>query len=527
MAANHELELKLELEPGAGARLARALEARFGAGDTRSLVSTYFDTPDLKLRENAVSLRVRRSGRRGLQTIKAGSMRHGGLFDRREWECELEGPDPDLAAAADTPLGPLLKHGDVREALAPILETRVERTLWTVTEGVDGASGEIELALDRGLVEAEGRHADLCELELELKSGSPWALLSLARSLASEVQDAGLRLGVRSKSDRGYSLLEKTDRRAIQAEPVELKPDMTAGAAFQAIARGCIRHFRLNEPLVIETGEAEALHQARVALRRLRSALNLFKPLLLGPEAEPLKARLKDLTQALGDVRDHDVFLADLSRPAGPEGDDERRKALAEQVRREREEAWRGVVERLATPEARSLMLDVSVWVEAGEWTVAEAVQTAREQPISTFAIDVLERRRRKLRRDSAHLARLDREGRHQVRIDAKKLRYAVEFLADVAVHRGAYKRYRAFLAALKALQTDLGELNDMAQTQAMAAQLARRFAERKGGVRANAELVFAAGREAGRVEAKVGPGLETAAETCRRFRDAKPFWRA
>ncbi len=146
------------------------------------------------------------------------------------------------------------------------------------------------------------------------------------------------------------------------------------------------------------------------------------------------------------------------------------------------------------------------------------------EEPV---AAEVLERRRRRLRQAGAHLARLDAEGRHQVRIEAKKLRYALDFLSSAAMEKGAQKRQRAFLAALKGLQEDLGELNDRVQGQAVAAQLARRFAERKGGVRNNATLIFAAGREAGRQEANLDVALEAAAGAFHRFRDAKPFWRA
>ncbi|MEX2693612.1 CHAD domain-containing protein [Rhizobium mongolense] len=94
---------------------------------------------------------------------------------------------------------------------------------------------------------------------------------------------------------------------------------MDASSAFQAISFSCVRHFRLNEELLRSKGNPEALHQMRVALRRLRSAFSLFKAIIPGGEPRRLKEELRWLAVVLGEARNVDVLLlkatdADLVR---------------------------------------------------------------------------------------------------------------------------------------------------------------------------------------------------------------------
>lgn len=518
MTANQEIELKFELEGDgdASARLRDELERRYGPGRAVRLASTYFDTADLALREAAMSLRVRKSGARRLQTVKAPSADGEGLFVRAEWEREIEADAPDLASVAGTPLAPLLAQPAVMHGLAPAFESVVDRIVWDVTEG----DGEFELALDEGVISADGRSSPVRELEIELKSGAPEGLLSLARSLDAV---AALRLGGRSKADRGYQLLENTDRSAIAADDLALSPQMSVGEGFQAIARSCIRHFMLNEPLLMRNRSEDALHQTRVALRRLRSAMALFRPAIEDGDFEALKGRLRAAAHQLGSARNIDVFLKSLHQEE--EAGDQAALALAAQVRAEREDAYDDAVAAMSAPDARRLMFDLAVWIEAGPWTRAGADAPSRAS-LADFAAAALDKRRRKLKSRGRRLDRLSVEERHQVRIDAKKLRYAVEFFTCLYPEKKQRQRARAYLEALKALQQDLGELNDIAQAQAFTHDLATGFARRKGGPAARQELIYAAGREAGRRLAEAPALLADAVEAHRRFRHAEPFWR-
>lgn len=516
MTANQEIELKFELDGDdlARRRLRAELERRFGPGKAQKLTSTYFDTADLTLREAAMSLRIRRAGRRRLQTVKARPDAGAGPFVRAEWEREIKGDAPDLSLVGDTPLARLLERSDPGGTLAPAFQSVIERTTWNV----DQDDGCFELALDRGQVTADGRSAPVCELEVELKSGAAEGLLSLARSLDAI---APLRLGGRTKADRGYELLEKTETAAAGAESPGLSREMTVAEGFQAIARSCIRHFLLNEPLLIRDRSEPALHQTRVALRRLRSAMSLFRPALDDPELEPLKQRLKGFAQQLGDARNLDVFLAALQ--AGEEADPDR-EALAEEVRRRRDEAYDRVVETMTAPAVRRLMFDLAVWVEAGRWRVTDG---PAQLPLVGFAADVLDRRRRKLLRGGRRLAKLSEEARHQVRIEAKKLRYAVEFFTPLFQDGGrSRRRAGVFLHDMKALQGVLGDLNDIAQAAALTRELTEAFAEGRRSLQHRRRLIYAAGQEAGRRLAATPKLVAEAAEAHARLAKAKPFWR-
>ena len=130
-----ELEVKLELAPAHLPALKKVPLFRTAkAKPTRSTeVTVYFDTGKHKLRRNGVMLRVRRRGRRYVQTIKATA--NSGAFERDEWETEITGKEPELDKATGTALEPLLS-GKLRQRLKPLFETKVRRT-----DGSDGRGG--------------------------------------------------------------------------------------------------------------------------------------------------------------------------------------------------------------------------------------------------------------------------------------------------------------------------------------------------------------------------------------------------
>lgn len=513
MPAHQEVELKFELKPGKAVarRLREQLEARFGPGSTNQLTSTYFDTPDLALRKAAVSLRLREGDGRRLQTIKARSAdARSTLFARDEWEVEIAGEAPDLTVVPGTALEPLLEEPGVAAALRPAFRSIIERTVWIVSD----PAGEVELAFDQGAIRAGSRSIRVSELELELKGGRPAALIAVARSLEALTP---LRLAGWTKADRGYQLLDKGEAKPAGVQAPALTSEATAGQAFQAIARNCLQQFMQNEPLLIQSRSVEALHQSRVALRRLRSAISLFRPVVADEQLEPLKARLRNLAAPLGVARDLDVFLARLLNTKDDHG-----SALAAQVRAERETAYDTVIVALQSPDESRLMFDLAAWVEAGPWTGAE--NPLRDQPVLVYAAGALDRRQRKLRREGRHLTELSPEARHEVRIAGKKLRYAVEFFSALYSEKRERRRLRAYVAALKALQEELGELNDIATAQLLAERLAH-TTTKGGSPKQRRDLIFAAGREAGRRQGEIDDRLRKAAAAFGRFLEAKRFW--
>lgn len=437
-----EIELKLELDPRDCERLDLADVFGPGESETHRLVSTYFDTPDLALRRAGYSLRIRRRGKERIQTVKANGAGTAGLFRRLEWERPIKGDEPVLDDAS----GPLLQllSPETLARIAPLFVTDVTRTSREVH---GGDSARIEAAIDRGEIRAGEQAEALCELELELQGGSPQALFDLARRLDEHVP---IRLGVRSKSERGYALAAGKSGRAVKAEPVALNRDGDVHEAFETIARACIRQFRLNEALLLDKGEPEPLHQARVGLRRLRSAFSLFKPLMAGDErALLLRAELRALAGALGEVRNFDVLIPKF------DGDTRDRLAAA------RDHSFARARMELASARTRLLMLDLAEWLTLGAWRDRSTKATSPEGGLVAFADTLLETSLKRLKRRGKGLAGLDDDKRHRARIEAKKLRYATEFFASLYTGAKVRRRHQTFLEKLEELQDYLGELND------------------------------------------------------------------
>src|SRR5438128_2107168 len=145
MSAPREIELKLEVPAHSIARLNRSSLLKGEATVSRkpaTLVSVYFDSAKLKLRKKGLSLRVRRIGRRHVQTIKQVG-ESAALFSRNEWEREIGGKEPDLDAARETALEPLLSE-KLRRDLKPVFETRVRRTIYPIHR----PDSEIDLTID-------------------------------------------------------------------------------------------------------------------------------------------------------------------------------------------------------------------------------------------------------------------------------------------------------------------------------------------------------------------------------------------
>jgi len=435
-----EIELKLELSFADAERIVAS--KLFGENPkVANQVSTYFDTAARAVAKAGFSLRIRRTGDTRIQTIKTASARSAGLFDRSEWERSVEGDVPVLDYA--TPLQTVI-GGDAHK-VTPQFVVKVERCKWLVQE--DDTS--IEVVLDRGGVSADGRSDPICEIELELKLGDPAALFGLARKIDAI---APIRLGVVTKSERGYRLTEKGVA-SVKAEPIALGADTSGAQAFKRIVQSCMRQFRLNETLLLASRNPNALHQARVAISRTRAAFSIFKP-MIGDDGARLRKELKWLAATLGEGRDLDVLL-ERQMPG----------ALRDRIAAAREESYDRLFDTLADRRARILLLDVAHWLEQDRWTSSHDVEIDGGESARAFAVSALARFRRRIKRRGKHLGALDDETRHEVRKDAKKLRYASEFFASIFDREREKRQHKRFVAALAGLQDCLGALNDLTKT--------------------------------------------------------------
>jgi len=517
-----EVELKLEVPTDSLYRLARSpllRAARKKSPKPTTLVSVYFDTDKLKLRHKGLSLRVRRIGRRHIQTIKQESGESAAVFTRDEWEHQIGGRQPDLDLAQDAALGPVFGK-KVRRSLKPIFETRVRRTVYPIHSG----DSEIELTIDKGKVEAGRQSSPLCEVELELKRGESAELFKLARMLAEEVP---VQLAVKTKAERGYALIAGERPEPVKAASVALTPNCSRQSSFQAIARACLRQLVANQPATLG-GDPEGLHQMRVALRRLRAAVSLFADMLIGPRTEEMKTQFKWITQELGPARELDVFIKRVARPVAdgkPNGPG--MAVLAKDIQRRRDEAFTRACAAVESTRFRDLVLDVAGWIEAGEWTRStdDFVRLLREQPIVPAAADELRRRWKKILKAGAQLDELDPQRRHKMRIQAKKLRYASEFFGGAFPGKKAMRRRKDFVVGLEKLQDALGDLNDIAVHEGLSEQIVDAQDASGKQHEDRAKKAFAAGRLSGREEARIASVLKDAQLAYHAFAKAKPFW--
>ena len=509
-----EIEVKLELAPANLPDLKKIplLRTVKRKPNSATQVSVYFDTNGQKLRKKGLMLRVRREGRHYTQTIKATA--NAGTFQRDEWEAEIAGHDPNLDEANGTALEPVLTK-KLRRALKPVFETRVRRTTYPLVNN----GRAIELTVDRGTIETGKRSLPLCEIELELKRGNAAELFDVAHELT---QALPARLAVKSKSERGYEILDGRQELPVKAAAVDLHAGVSAREAFKTVAFACLKQVINNEPALIR-GDPEGVHQMRVGLRRLRAAMSLFAALLRDPQTAAIKSELQWLGGELGPARELEVLV---NRVVAPMKRQRRRwrgmPSLSHEFAERRDAALSRAQAAVQSARFRVLTLDVAAWLEAGLWTSPQddLVRDRGDLPIEQFAFEQLARRWRKVRKKGRVLERLDARSRHKLRIQTKKLRYAAEFFATLFSTKRALKRRKQFLPALERFQDGLGDLNDIAvHEKRIAAMGARRR-------RSNPNRVFAAGLLTGREDARKDAALTAATDAFADLAKVKPFWR-
>lgn len=515
MANGKEIELKLEVPPESLGGIADipAFRPLADGAKTETEISVYFDTDRQKLRRNGVMLRVRRSGDRRLQTIKAAT--DSWVLERDEWECEIPGDTPDLDLARGTALEPLLGRKLERQ-LKPVFATKVQRRSCSLADDHHA----VEITLDKGRIDAGQRSQPLCEVELELKRGPQEILFDLARKLVDAIP---AQLALESKSERGYALVEGHGVAPVKAARVELRAEMNARDGFRAISRACLRQIVGNVP-ALRAGDAEGVHQMRVGLRRLRAAISLFADILTGPQTEGVKRELRWLARALAPARELEVLVRRVIDPAKQRRIRGKGLArIAQDIGRQHAEALEHAQDAVESGRFRRLLIELAAWIETGQWRKPQdkLASSRGEAPIAEFAAAELARRWKKLRKRGKALPKLDPRRRHKLRIQGKKLRYAGEFFASLFSGNKAARRRKILLARLEDVQDCLGDLNDIVVHERLMTARAGLGRHR----RADRRRVFAAGLLTGLEDARFETVLARAGEACAKLIKAKPFW--
>lgn len=459
MGSGVETELKFQVPPG---RRAAVLRAMAGAGLERvPMAARYFDTPDARLAAAGLALRLRREGRaRWVQTLKGRAEGLDvGLVQRLEHEVVLgarERPGLDLARHDGTPAGARLR--EALDGATPVERFATDIVRWRRRVHTRGGAGTavVELAFDEGHVRAGTAERAVCELEFELIDGAPPALPALA---ARWVARHGLWLDVRSKAEVGHRLASDAAVPAVGAEPPLISARMRPRRALAALVQSCLAQVlpNLAELAAPLRGDAqvETVHQLRVGLRRLRTALREF-----GRDVEGVDpawdAALAAAFRTLGTQRDSDVVGETLApafaaaRAAGGEEGSTPVPAAAPAVDFGAALRGRGL---------HTALLALIGFVLAAQ----DTPRPAGAPTLKARGRQRLKRLHREVSAQAAGFATLSDEARHRLRRQAKRLRYTLEFVAPL-FGRKAGARY---LGVLRPLQQGLGELNDLALAEA------------------------------------------------------------
>jgi len=442
-----EIELKFQVPPQARAAVGKAVAT---ASATRvRLQARYFDSADRLLAQARLALRVRREGRRWVQTLKGAG---DGIWQRLEDEAPVELARGQLPAA-----DPALHDGSaagaaLRQALGDaVLVNTYGSDVRRCLRLLRARGCTIEVAFDQGHLLADGRRWPLCELEFELKAGSPAAMATVA---ARWVQRFGLTLDVRSKSERGDRLARGVSVGApVKAQALVLPAAADGATALRAIVANCMAQV-LGNASEIAHGDStpEHLHQVRVGLRRLRTALRELQPLL--PAAQPAwQPALRELFAGLGAARDLDA-LAQTLLPALHQAGAPGLQLPAAQA---------------AAPPPQLLRAGATniLWLEllacaADESPAADG--SSASKPFVDALRERLKRLHRQVRRDAKRFASIEDEQRHTLRKRIKRLRY----LCDFAQGLFGDKARRRFVKPLAAAQDALGHFNDICVAQSL-----------------------------------------------------------
>jgi len=323
------------------------------------------------------------------------------------------------------------------------------------------------------------RRAPVCELEIELQSGRPQAVVSAA---GRWVARHGLWLDTRSKAEIGHLLWrDQAMAPPRRAGEVALDRSMTPAQALDAVLRSCLEQISVNaSQIAAGPQDPEHVHQLRVGLRRLRTALRFFDGAQF---AEAIDATSRDamaleaaeLFRQLGAARDQTAVAEPLMRAlaraleaVGQPGEPPRLPAPVEAIdpttlvrRVPTQRLLLMLIGRLQAEAPAPPAPPVRSWTQSLSElaTPLDSVDTPPVLPLRERLAQRLNRWHRGVLADAQGFDQLDDEGRHRLRKHIKRLRYAAEFAASVFDEASV----RQYLKGLRALQERLGTLNDVA----------------------------------------------------------------
>jgi inorganic triphosphatase YgiF len=398
---------------------------------------------------------VRQSGSRFVQTVKA--QHSDDPLKRGEWEAGVSSLAPDQAMAT------VLLPEELRGALADtVLEPVFTADVHRHARLLDLPGATVEIAFDSGVIKVGEQSEAVSEIELELKSGNPATIYEIALRLA---EHGPLRPSIRSKSARGFDLAAGVAPGAEKPRKPRFDPAVSLDETFAIVLRGSLHHLLQAMPAAEDGRNPEGVHQLRVALRRLRAALHLMRPLGTSATLDGLEADARWLAQNLSAARDLDVFLTDtlpeIADACTTVAGFDTLRALAQ---RQRDLAYRKLRIALAERRCAAFVLGLGAWIATRGWRndVSPDELSRLAAPAIDFAGHVLSERHQKVLKRGRRFRKLSPERRHKLRLALKKLRYSIDFMLPLY---GASKPAKKYARRLAGLQEQLGHYNDIAVT--------------------------------------------------------------
>jgi len=452
-----EIELKFQIPPESKVPLEKFIKSK--GGTSKRLRAKYFDTDARLLARSNIALRLRKEGHVWYQTLKVAPQ--AAAVIRHEDTVRLVTP-PGTAPVMDTSrhsssdqwteIDKLLRH-DAGHELKPLYETDLKR----LSVDLRTRRGMINYAIDTGSISTSEKETDplltalghtveplklpVTEIELELVSGSNMALIEAGTRL---VRDYGVWLDVRTKSMRGDSLAKaKLIMAPAKAQSVKISDDLSLEEFFETVRKECVRHALVNaSQLASEEGYLpEHIHQLRVALRRLRTALKLFSR-VKNFEVQTWSDHAKFLAAQLGKNRDIDA----MSESIWPE----LRKINAPLVEFSAQEGIQSPALIVREGKIQSWFLEL----------IGRDLQSSEQNTQSHWSaiLPIIIKWQKKCAKRAKNFASLTVEERHELRKKMKRLRYSLEFIESECKSA----KFRHFSKVLARAQTELGTYNDL-----------------------------------------------------------------
>ncbi|HXA46971.1 MAG TPA: CHAD domain-containing protein [Burkholderiaceae bacterium] len=428
----------------------------------------YFDTPDFQLNRHHVTLQVARAGTGWRQTLTTNHG-YGDSRSGREWGVDVTGANLNVSALAQLfEQDPEFMHArfdaPLPSGLIPIFTSTSRRSIWQLDFGHGQAA---ELSMEHGDVRSAQRQVSVCDLILAHHCGATDAFFEFALTL---VRDFKLRLAFQNQADIGYALHDIYTFNAMTAKRIVLMPDINIEEGMRIIIRNCLSQIVGNAAGASIVADLECIHQMRVGLRRLRSAIEIFEPIVPCPER--IQTDLAWLSTELGEARDWDILDAStVPSITGCRSDIDDMDVLQKKVHHEAARKHRKV--HVALNSTRSARL----WVMLKQWASQLGDAPVTATALRDFARENLSRRHKKILKRCDVIEISAPTSRHRVRIACKSLRYATEFFISYYPR----KSVNVFLARLTELQDTLGASNDATVAGRLLNTLAEKYPELSG----------------------------------------------